>query len=402
MAKSKAKEPKAPLKGEKKKDAPKASATARVKPSQLSEEKILESGSESDSGSSGGHSDTESEDEKRKNTKKPNVKKAAATEPSEPAVPDDTSDEDESSESSEEGADTAGSKVASKRASKDSAKANGTKRKADESSSGESEESDNDLPDAPAAKKARSESSSSEEESEEDSEQKGQADKMDVDKPALPPGVVASSLPVQPFEPPSGYVPMDTKSRSAFQSSDLKGKQIWHITAPIDLPISSLHEVALDAVQSGKPVLSHKGRDYVMSEDKGQQESETALLLPSKDGYTPVQQPIARTLHLKQHVVLPNLSEKQADQTTGSNTAGDAATAAVTAVRPQPRGLKMRYRPPGFGAGNPGTIGSESESEDGDALPVGKEKVFQFPKKPEVSGKKEKKDKKEKKSKKKP
>ncbi|KAM0715846.1 hypothetical protein Q7P37_008360 [Cladosporium fusiforme] len=384
MAKSKVKEPKVPVKGEKKSKAPKASETARAKPSQLSEEAVLESGSDSESGSSGGGSDTESEAEKRQNTKKPNAKKVKATEPEEPAVPSD----DSSSSSSEE------DKKAKKanKANKDAQKTNGKKRKSDESSS---EDSDEELPDAPESKKAKTDSESSEEESSDEAE----ADKMDVDKPAPPPAGMVSSVPAKPYDAPLGYTSLDTSSRAALSNAALQGKQVWHITAPANLPISSLTEVALGSIQSGKPVLSHKGLDYVLSEDKGAQSGNaTLVLLPEKDGYKPISQPVSKTLHLRQHVVLPNLSEKQASDATGSNAAGDVARPAVAAVRPQPKGMKMRYRPPGFGSGDPGRIGSGSESES-EVEPVGKEAAFQFPKKLEATGSK--KDKKEKKDKKK-
>lgn len=391
MAKSKVKEPKVALKGEKKSKAPKASVTARAKPSQLSEEAVLESGSESESGTSGGDSDTESEAEKRQNTKKPNEKKVKATEPLDVPVPSD-----ESSDSSSDEDDKKAKKTSKK--SKDTSKTNGVKRKSDESSS---EDSDEDLPDAPESKKPRTDSESSEEE---ESDDEPQADKMDVDKPAPPPAGMVSSVTAKPFDAPAGYTSLDMSSRSALSNADLQGKQVWHITAPANLPISSLTEVALDSIKSGKPIMSHKGVDYVMSEDKGAQSGNATLVLfPEKDGYKPISQPVSKTLHLRQHVVIPDLSEKQTSGTSGSNAAADVARPAITAVRPQPKGMKMRYRPPGFGSGDPGCIGSDSESEK---EPVGKEATLQFPKAPEATGskkdkkeKKEKKDKKEKKSK---
>lgn len=393
MAKSKVKEPKVPLKGEKRSKAPKASETARAKPSQLSEEAVLESGSDSESGSSGSGSDSESEAEKRQNTKKPNEEKVKATEPSEPAVPSD----DSSSSSEEDNKKAKKSSKKDKEKKKDASKAKSKKRKSDETSS---DESDDELPDALESKKARTDAESSEEESSEP-----QTDKMDVDPPAPPAGMV-SSVPAKPFDAPNGYVSFDTSSQSALSSADLQGKQVWHITAPANLPMSSITEIALDSIQSGKPVFSHKGIDYAMSEDKGAQSGNaTIVLLPEKDGYKPISQPVSKTLHLRQHIVLPNLSQKQASDTTGSNAAGDVARSAVSAVRPQPKGMKMRFKPSGFGSGDPGRIGSGSESE-GEAEPAGKEATLQFPKKLEATGhkkdkkgKKEKKDKKEKKSK---
>lgn len=392
MAKSKVKEPKVALKGEKKSKAPKASVTARAKPSQLSEEAVLESGSESESGSSGGGSDSESEAEKRQNTKKPNAKKVKATEPVDVPVPSDESSES----SSEEEEQQKKPKKSSKDSKKEASKVNGVKRKSDESSS---EDSDEELPDAPENKKARTDSESSEEESEDEVE----ADKMDVDKPAPIPAGMVSSVTAKPFDAPLGYTSLNTSSRSALSDADLQGKQVWHITAPANLPISALADVALDSIQSGKPIMSHKGIDYVMSEDKGAQSGNaTLVLLPEKDGYKPISQPVSKTFHLRQHVVLPNLGEKPTSSKAGSNAAGDVSTSAVGVIRPQPKGMKMRYRPPGFGSGDPGAIGSDSES---DAEPVGKEATFQFPKALVASGhtkeKKEKKDKKDKKEKKK-
>ena len=391
MAKSKVKEPKVALKGEKKSKAPKASVTARAKPSQLSEENVLESGSESESGSSGGGSDTESEAEKRQNTKKPNAKKVKATEPLDVPVPSD-----DSSDSSSEEEEQKKAKKSSKSSKKEAPKANGVKRKSDESSS---EDSDEELPDAPESKKARTESESSEEESEDEAE----ADKMEVDKPAPLPAGMVSSVTAKPFDAPLGYTSLDTSARTALSHAQLEGKQVWHITAPADLSISALTEVALDSIQSGKPILSHKGVDYVMSEDKGAQSGNaTLVLLPEKDGYKPISQPVSKTFHLRQHVVLPNFSEKQTSDVTGGTDAADVAKPAVYAVRPQPKGMRMRYKPPGFGSGDPGRIGSDSES---DVEPVGKEATFQFPKALVASGhskkdKKEKKDKKDKKEKK--
>ena len=391
MAKSKVKEPKVALKGEKKSKAPEASVTARAKPSQLSEENVLESGSESESGSSGGGSDTESEAEKRQNTKKPNAKKVKATEPLDVPVPSD-----DSSDSSSEEEEQKKAKKSSKSSKKEALKANGVKRKSDESSS---DDSDEELPDAPESKKARTGSESSEEESEDEAE----ADKMEVDKPAPLPAGMVSSVTAKPFDAPLGYTSLDTSARTALSHAQLEGKQVWHITAPADLSISALTEVALDSIQSGKPILSHKGVDYVMSEDKGAQSGNaTLVLLPEKDGYKPISQPVSKTFHLRQHVVLPNFSEKQTSDVTGGTDAADVAKPAVYAVRPQPKGMRMRYKPPGFGSGDPGRIGSDSES---DVEPVGKEATFQFPKALVASGhskkdKKEKKDKKDKKEKK--
>ena len=189
------------------------------------------------------------------------------------------------------------------------------------------------------------------------------------------------AIPAKTFKPPSGYLPMDSAvfvENGALSGSNLDGKQIWHITAPSNVPLSSLTELALSSIQSGEPVLSHKNVQYVLNEDKTIGIESTSLLTPSTQGYRKAQNRISRTLRLQQKINLPNLSALQANPAAGSNAAGDVAQASVSTVRPQPKGLRMRYKPPGFGKGRPGRIGSESESGDGEDGEGGPS--FQFPK----------------------
>jgi hypothetical protein len=160
-----------------------------------------------------------------------------------------------------------------------------------------------------------------------------------------------------------------------FSASSLSGKQIWHIIAPSDISLGSITEVALDAIQKRAPVLNRKGTDYVFIEEFNR-ESVTAVL-PTRQGYEPVPQEVTKTLHLQQKVTLPNLSKKQADHATGSSAAADIAQPAVDVVKPQPKGLRMRYKPAGFGHGDPG-LGSDSEPEGGQEATT--KTKFQFPK----------------------
>jgi hypothetical protein len=63
-------------------------------------------------------------------------------------------------------------------------------------------------------------------------------------------------------------------------------------------------------------------------------------------------------------VQLPHLSSKQADVNTGSEAASSITRSTIRAPRPQLKGLKMRFLPTGFGAGDVGTLGdSDSEGE---------------------------------------
>lgn len=192
-----------------------------------------------------------------------------------------------------------------------------------------------------------------------------------------------SAIPSKAFTPPSGYTAVDESllsNNSGFSEGHLEGKQIWHITAPSNVPISALTELALSSISSGEAVLSHKNVSYALNEDKTMGAESTALLAPSAEGYQKIQPQISRTLHLQQKIDLPNLSARQASQVTESNAAGDVARASVSTVRPQPKGLRMRYKPPGFGKGRPGRIGSGSESGGDEGAVEGGTPSFQFPK----------------------
>ncbi|KAK6443626.1 hypothetical protein LTR95_000453 [Oleoguttula sp. CCFEE 5521] len=344
MAKPKVQETRIALPGEKKKSAPKISQTARAKPSTLSADVVVESGSESDDGTEGGGSDSESEQEKRQNTTKPDIRNVKATEPTIPAVPDDTSSEEEEEEEEDEGSSSEEelpdvTVKASAKPQKSTVTTNGAKRKADDSSSSEDGAADDPevLPDAPPQKKSRTEAQTT----------------------ATP------SLPTQPFIAPPGYTRVVTLPSSSIPQSSLAGKQVWHITAPSHLPVSALTEASFEAIEKGTPVLTHKSARYSLTPLPSA--TATTVLLPTSEGYTPLSQPITRTLQIREVVELPELSGKQASQMTGSEKAAEMKLPAISKVREQPRGLKMRYRPPGFGKGEAGRIGSESESEDDEA-----------------------------------
>ena len=253
-----------------------------------------------------------------------------------------------------------------------SAQANKADSGSKEASSSESGES--------SGEEGGSEDESSESGSEESSEKPGQPSSRPTPEEA--PGKSSERvIPSKAFRAPTGYTAVDPtllSSARPFQNTQLGGQQVWHITAPFNVPLSSLTELTLSSISSRDHVLTHKGIPYILSEDETVNADSTALLMPSKDGYSKAQAGVSRTLHLQQKIDLPNISNLQASQATGSNAAGDIAQASVSTVRPQPKGLRMRYKPPGFGTGRPGRIGSGSESGD-DGGDEGRPS-FQFPK----------------------
>ncbi|KAJ4291165.1 hypothetical protein N0V90_010363 [Kalmusia sp. IMI 367209] len=135
---------------------------------------------------------------------------------------------------------------------------------------------------------------------------------------------------------------------------DLKGKQIWHITAPEDVSLSGLSQLAMDKAREGVAVLDHEGKSYGLSSTESTK-SEREVLIPSSNGYKSV-------------INLPRLSSKQADQDTGSAAAASITASTIRAVKPQRKGLKMRFFPSGFEGSAPTTLGT-SDSEDDGSIP---------------------------------
>ncbi|KAI7352382.1 hypothetical protein KC354_g12021 [Hortaea werneckii] len=327
-----------------------ASQPAQAKSAHLSQEYVADSGDEDAPAESSRAKKVNSEPASQ--AQKMDTAKASTESSSESSEEDDSESEEELAKDPVE--------LDSKQ---NKAKTNGVKRKSDESSS-------------------------SDEESEEEAEEQRQPKKAKTDRQPLPKSRPESAtqqppseIAAQPFQPPSGYNPVSTSNSAngvPLSEQSLRGKQIWHITAPSDVPLSSITEVASDAIQSARTVVSHGGAEYMLSEDNLGMEN-NFVMLPGREGYKPVQQRLDRTLHLQQKITLPELSSLQASEVTGSAAAGDVAEAAVRTTRPQPKGLRMRYKPSGYGAGEPGMIGA-SDSETEEHKSGAAKKGFQFPK----------------------
>ncbi|KAK8221952.1 hypothetical protein M8818_000119 [Zalaria obscura] len=378
----KTKETRLPLKGENPKKAPKLSETARKAPPH-SEEIVVDSDSEgSTSDSSSGHSSgSESDPEKRRNTKKPNVKRAKETEPADPPVPDDS--EESSSDSEDEiAADGA------KGGLQDTViPANGAE---DEESSDESEgEDDESEEEAPAAKTNGAKSKAQE-----------QALSKEARKEASNAGAAAVT-----FAPPPGFAPVDVRKAkkstvdSLLSSSSLGSKQIWHITAPSSVPISQITSVSLSQTQNHQSILNHKGTEYTLAEDASKEGNhQTRVLVPTDTGkgYASVDAPVSRTLHLQQVVRIPNLHTQQLNPAMKPDNAATVQQPSVRRARPQPKGLRMRSKPIGFGTGDVGALGSDDDSDldaDGDVemgTADSSAKTFQAPRGTDARGEKRK------------
>ena len=181
-------------------------------------------------------------------------------------------------------------------------------------------------------------------------------------------------VPTKAYKPPQGFQFMQ---KSSTQPSDisqllsnLDGKQLWHITTPIGIPVSSIESLAMDAITSGEPVLTHKGTAYKLQENQlGSSEKQKSLLVPDKNGnvYRRHKVPVSRTYHLEQVVKIPQGDSFHAN--------GSIDISALTKKPPkQPQHLQMRYKPFGSADQLPETIGW-SDEEPGPAA-----KQFKMPK----------------------
>jgi hypothetical protein len=260
---------------------------------------------------------------------------------------------------------------------------NGIKRKAEEEStsdedsesesrSGSEEKVDTDARQKKKARKAPSSSSgedsedSSERESEEDDD-KSQDRSDSSENVAATTTQAVPAIPPKTFKPPSGFTLVESDrltARLPLSPSNLNGKQIWQITAPSSLSVSSIKEISLESLRSSQPVLTQNGIQYVLSEKLDSDGDACTVLLPSENAYQRLDHRIERTLHLQQKIALPNLSIRQADLNTGSSAAAEVRASHITSSRQQPKGLRMRYKPPGSGPGSPGIVGSESDSNE--------------------------------------
>ncbi|KAL1886114.1 hypothetical protein Plec18167_000043 [Paecilomyces lecythidis] len=208
-------------------------------------------------------------------------------------------------------------------------------------------------------------SSGSESESEDASSQSGKSSS------SSPEDESDSDSPREAFRPPAGFKPL--KSQRAPSSgvksilSDLRGKQVFHITAPASLPLSSIKEVSLAKVLSGEPVLEHKGVKYGIPADTISQQDADEKILLAYDEKTQTYYNTSigniQSYNLQELVSLPNGTAYNKGKPDTSKP-----------PRPQPKDLKMRFRPVGSTYGPPETIGTSDEESEGEQA------SFKYPK----------------------
>ena len=103
---------------------------------------------------------------------------------------------------------------------------------------------------------------------------------------------IVSFKEASPYKPPSGFELASLKDEAPeasqlFKKSNLEGKQIWYMTAPASVPISSIQKTSLVKITNGNAVLSHNGNDYRIIQDSSEDITYTKVMVPksSDDGY---------------------------------------------------------------------------------------------------------------------
>ncbi|KAF7586948.1 hypothetical protein BBP40_007986 [Aspergillus hancockii] len=171
----------------------------------------------------------------------------------------------------------------------------------------------------------------------------------------------------QPYKAPSGFKSVKRQSAPSSSTSsvlsDLRGKQVYHITAPAFLPLSNVEEMSLGKVMQGEPIIKHEGVQYGIpaeSISQGDMGGKTLLLYDSKSQqYYTTETSDIRSYHIQE---LINLPERSGDH----DVALEAGKEMIKPPRKQPKHLKMRFRPLGSGYGPPETLGSSSEESEGE------------------------------------
>ncbi|KAJ5590931.1 hypothetical protein N7450_004903 [Penicillium hetheringtonii] len=207
-----------------------------------------------------------------------------------------------------------------------------------------------------------SDSDSSSAASDSDSDSDSSSDEMDTSEDT-PQAKQANLSASKPYKAPAGFKPANKQATPSSSSSsllsDLRGKQVIHITAPASLPLSKVKEISMSKIMKGEPILEFEGVKYgIPAESITEEGSEGKnLLVYDQDTQS----------YVNKSDNVPSYQIQEMFSLPGS-LGGDIAKVealrdTVKPPRPQPKKLKMRFRPVGSLPSEPETLGSSSESE---------------------------------------
>lgn len=147
-------------------------------------------------------------------------------------------------------------------------------------------------------------------------------------------------------------------SSSSSLLSNLHGKQVYHISAPASLPLSKVKEISMSKIMKGEPILEFDDVKYgILAESITEEGSEGKNLLvydESTKTYVSKSDNVP-SYQIQEMFNLPG--------SVGDIAAVEALRDTVKPPRPQPKKLRMRFRPVGSLPSAPETLGSSSESE---------------------------------------
>ena len=190
--------------------------------------------------------------------------------------------------------------------------------------------------------------------------------------------VTERSIPPKPFSPPSGFVRRTsvdedyTSHTYQFLNDELKGKQVWHITAPVHVSLDSIKTFGVHAARKSETVLKADGKSYRFAEEKSQSKY---LLVPGEGQgkYVTGKPAISRTFDLRE-IINPPAKSKDTEADQSKPMFFEFQPDDELPVRPkreQPKGLRMRYKPFGTTATSPeGSDSEQSEIYIPDQLPT--------------------------------
>ncbi|BFZ59179.1 hypothetical protein YB2330_000183 [Saitoella coloradoensis] len=192
------------------------------------------------------------------------------------------------------------------------------------------------------------------------------------------------------YTPPTGFTPLDPKTKSLLNPSTLKDNELWLFKVPAGTKVSEIKSLAVSAKTkriAGEVEVA--GKRWTVKEDV-KEEAEFNLLAPTDKGYTVATgAKFSKTITMTEAVDLPKIQYPEGDLSVPKKV--------------QPEGMRMRFLPIGFGKGDPGVMG-DFEGEDVEDVemedaPKAKKAKTEEKKSKKDGEKKSKKEKKEKKSK---
>ncbi|KAJ5386145.1 hypothetical protein N7509_008686 [Penicillium cosmopolitanum] len=207
-----------------------------------------------------------------------------------------------------------------------------------------------------------SDSTDSSDSSDSSSSDDSSSDEMDTSEDVSQTKKVTSSG-SKTYKAPSGFKPANKQAAPSSSSSsllsDLRGKQIYHISAPASLPLSKVKEISMSKIMKGEPILEFDGVKYGIPAESITEEGSEGKKLLVYDESTQTYVNKSDNVPSYQIQEMFNLPGSVG----GGLTAVEALRDTVKPARPQPKKLRMRFRPVGSLPSAPETLGSSSDEE---------------------------------------